>query len=161
MPVKPVRVILDTNVVVRGIGNHLSPSGRVLELCDQRMIVPLVSRAVIREYREILNDPQVIQHYPQVNPRMVESHLKRLAYLADMIRQVNIRFPFPRDPKDAKFIELAIAGNAGIIITCDRDILSLPEGADDVSRRFRRRLPVIQVLRPDIFLQWIMRPLAN
>lgn len=34
---------------------------------------------------------------------------------------VNISVDFPRDPKDAKFLECAIASNADYLVTGDRD----------------------------------------
>ena len=38
--------------------------------------------------------------------------------------------PYTRDPKDDKFVACALAGNAGYVVTLDRDILAL--GLDSV-----------------------------
>ena len=155
MPTRPFRVVLDTNVMVRGVGNSRSPSGQVLALCDQRVVIPLISRPVLAEYRTVLNDPAIGSRYSDLSTTKVETELARLAYLGDLIRKNNVRFAFPRDPKDSKFIELAIAGGAGAIVTGDRDMLDLPKGRDEVSKRFRQRLPGIHVMRPEVFLDWI------
>jgi putative PIN family toxin of toxin-antitoxin system len=147
--------------MVRAIGNRESPSGRVLDLCDRRVAVPLVSRPVIAEYRETLNDPQVVRFFPTLHPAKVEAQIERLLYLGDRIRNMDVRFAFPRDPKDAKFIELAIVGAAAAIVTCDHDLLALSTGYDEVSKRFRRRLPLTHVVRPEVFLHWLNQPIVN
>ena len=154
MPPPPVRVVLDTNVMVRGLGNSQSPSGQILEFCDRRMVIAMVSRVVLAEYRNILNDPEVVAKYPSFSAMKVEAQLARLAYIGDMIRNTRVRFEFPRDPKDAKFVELAIAGEAAAIITGDRDLLALPTGRDETAKRFRQRLPSTVVVRPDVFFRW-------
>jgi uncharacterized protein len=40
------------------------------------------------------------------------------------IVDVNVSVDFPRDPKDAKFLECAVAANADYFITGDRDFTS-------------------------------------
>jgi len=126
----------------------------VLAFCDQRLVIPLISGAVLSEYRTVMGDPDVLARYPELSPTKVETVLTRLTYVGDVIRHKRVRFTFPRDPKDAKFIELAIAGGATAIVTCDRDFLDLPTGRDEASKRFRQRLPMIQVVRPEAFVQW-------
>jgi predicted nucleic acid-binding protein len=46
------------------------------------------------------------------------------------------------------FVELAIVGSATHIVTFDPDLLSLSTDRTDAAKRFRQRLPGIQVLRP-------------
>ena len=154
MPTWPVRTVLDTNVMVRGISHASSPSGRVLALCDRRMTVPLISGVVLAEYRMVLGDPKIVARYPEITNMKVETVLARLQYVGDIFRETRVRFTFPRDPKDAKFIELAIAGGATAIVTCDQDLLELPAGRDDAAKRFRQRLPTTQIMRPEDFVRW-------
>jgi hypothetical protein len=45
-----------------------------------------------------------------------------------------------RDPKDNKFLEVAVSGHAAVIVTGDRDLLDLADGFDDVRSR-----PLVEV----------------
>ncbi|MEA5489629.1 putative toxin-antitoxin system toxin component, PIN family [Pseudanabaena sp. CCNP1317] len=56
---------------------------------------------------------------------------------------VSISVDFPRDPKDAKFLECAIAANAAYLITGDRDF-------DDISD-----LQNTQVVSASMFLEMV------
>jgi predicted nucleic acid-binding protein len=76
----------------------------------------------------------------------VETAIARLRFRGDYLRRVTERFHYPRDPLDAKFIELAIAGRATHLITHDADLLDLPHGRDDAAKRFRQRLPNLEVI---------------
>jgi putative PIN family toxin of toxin-antitoxin system len=145
------RIVLDTNIVLRAFINLSSESGRIIKACEERRVVPLISRTVLVEYRFVLADPQLLSRYPQLNLPEVAVALERLLYVADIYRRVTERFIFPRDPKDAKLIELALAGRATQLISTDEDLLDLPNGRDDAARRFRQRLPGIEVMTPNEF----------
>lgn len=153
MPATPHRLVVDTNVLLRGLINIRSTSGRVLNACDARSVVIVLSNAALSEYRAVLTDPVVVGPYPELTRRKVELVLRRLRYVGDVIRSVGVRFEFPRDPKDAKWIELAIAGRATHIISVDNDLLSLSTGRGDASKRFRQRLPGVDVIEPGEFLR--------
>ncbi len=152
MPVSPFRVILDTNIVVRGLLNPRSDSGRILLACEDRSIVAVLSRQLLAEYRYVLADPPLVRRYPELEPKKVRTAIERLAYLGDVLRTVRTRFEYPRDPGDEKLIELAIAGQATHLITTDRDLLDLPAGRGDASHRFRQRRRGLQVVGPEQFV---------
>jgi putative PIN family toxin of toxin-antitoxin system len=144
--------VLDTNILLRALINSSSASGKILALCDRRQIVPVISKPLVREHRYVLTHPSVNVRYPQLTPDVVEVALARLVYVGDVLRNVNVRFIYPRDPKDSKLIEAALAGAATHLLTYDSDLLDLPSGHDDASKRFRQRLPRLIVLKPEVFL---------
>ena len=135
--------------MVRGLVYHGSASGQILTSCEQRRLIPLLSKAVLYEYLDVLLDPELTNRYPQLTPEKIESVLSRLSYIGDRIRGARKQFKFPRDPKDEKIVDLAFAGRASHIITCDRDLLDLPHGNDAAARNFRRLLPRVVVLEPE------------
>jgi len=96
-----------------------------------------------------------VQRYPVLNSRLVEVTLMRLRYVADYIARPDARFEYLRDPLDAPFIELAIAGQATHIVSFDKDLLSLPDGRGEASKRFRQRLRGVNVVRPEQLLDLI------
>jgi putative PIN family toxin of toxin-antitoxin system len=147
-----LRLVLDTNILLRGLINARSASGRIVDACDRRRVLMLLSRPLLAEYRGVLTDPGIVERYPELTTPKVEIVLRRLQYVGEVLRAVKARFDDPRDPKDSKVIELAIAGDATHIVSADNDLLSLPAGRGDAARRFRQRLPGTEVLGADDFL---------
>jgi len=151
VPSTAYRLILDTNIVVRGFINLECASGRILRACQRRLVVPVLSRAVLTEYRSVLRRPSILAKYPELeNPRIGDA-IERLLYVSEFHRRVGVRFSFPRDPKDSPFLELAIAASATHLITTDNDMLSLVSGRDDASKRLRQRTAT-RIVRPEDFI---------
>jgi putative PIN family toxin of toxin-antitoxin system len=151
VPPSQYRIVLDTNIVIRGFVNRRSASGEILMACEQRRAIPLLSKPVLDEYRSIIRRPAIVQRYPELKRTEVEVSLERLLYVSDFYGSITRRFSFPRDPKDAPFLELAITGHATHLITADNDLLALAGGRDETSKRFRRQIPGISVVKPEEF----------
>lgn len=149
----PLRVILDTNVMLRGLVSSTSAAAEVLASADDRQFITLLSRPVIAEYREILLGEELTRRFPSLTRKRVETAIARLRFRGEYLRRVTERFHYPRDPLDAKFIELAIAGRATHLVTHDSDLLDLPHGRDDAAKRFRQRLPNLQVMESMEFIR--------
>lgn len=147
------RVVLDTNVLLRGMLSARSPAGQVLRCCEDRDCVVLTSKALIGEYRAVLLDAEIAARFPVLTGRTVELTLRRLRYIGDYIANPKVRFSYPRDPRDEKLIQLAIAGQATHMVSMDEDLLTLPASRSDAGRRFRQRIPHLHVLKPQAFMQ--------
>jgi len=152
MPLSRVRLILDTNTLLRGIARPESASGRLLDAVLERKMLLLTSRAVMDEYRTILLDKKIMARYPHVSARTIAGTLRAMTYLSDTVDAEATRFGFPRDPKDEKFLTLAIAGRASHLITFDNDLLSLPTSHTDAAKRLRQRLPHLRIQMSGDFL---------
>jgi len=140
------RVVLDTNILVRGIVSGGSPAATILAAADERRFTLLLSKPVLREYSSVLSALVLSKRFASLTPATIEVLLERLRYLADYQREINVRFLFPRDPADRPFLELAIAGGATHLVTADPDLLGLPAGRDDSAKRLRRRCPNLRVV---------------
>ena len=149
----PYRVVLDTNSLLSGLANSESAAGRVLDLCERRRVLLLLSRPVQREYRSVLASVELVRRNPEITPEAVELVLRRLRYTGEYFGHLRTRFRFDRDHDDEPFIELAIGGSASHLVTSDNDLLSLGTGHDEAARRFRQRMPRIRVVRPPAFLR--------
>lgn len=143
-----MRIVLDTNVVFRAFANSASLSGQILDLCENRKLLLILSRPVLLEYFTTLTHERTIERYPAFKPEIIRKALDRIRYHSEYVRQIPATFRFDRDPADAKFVELAIAGSAVCIVTVDRDLLSLRSSRTDAGKRFRQRLPNIAVVAP-------------
>jgi predicted nucleic acid-binding protein len=62
-------------------------------------------------------------------------------------------FNFSRDPKDSKYLNLAIAGSAELVVSRDNDLLDLMRSTDAESTAFRTAYPNIRIVDPVAFLQ--------
>jgi putative PIN family toxin of toxin-antitoxin system len=76
VPHHAYRLVLDTNVVVRGFINLNSISGRIITRCQMRRIIPLLSSAVLEEYRQVLTHPALLERYPELRRQDIDLRQK-------------------------------------------------------------------------------------
>ena len=153
MPTDGLRLVLDTNVLLAGLVSKSSASQRVIDSLQARKAIPLLSPPVIAEYRTVLLHPAITAKFAKLTTRRVELAIHRLRYVGDEYRTIRVKFEFERDPRDAMFVELAIAGDATHLVTMDSDLLSLPAARTDAGKRFRQRLPNLAVQSPQSFIE--------
>jgi putative PIN family toxin of toxin-antitoxin system len=118
----PPRVVLDTNVVVSALLFGGGPAARVRAGWQAGAFVPLASAATARELVRVLA-------YPKFK-LAAEEQEDLLADYMPWARVVRIpdpppRVPACRDPHDLAFLHLAVAGDAQVIVSGDKDVLAL------------------------------------
>ena len=113
-------VVVDTNVYVSRLLNPLSVPGRAVAkaLEEDRL---LVSTATLMELQVVLRRPKFAPYIP---PGYVESFLEQVLSVAIPI-EIHAPIRACRDPRDDKFLEVAVHGRADAIVTGDRDLLEL------------------------------------
>jgi putative PIN family toxin of toxin-antitoxin system len=113
-----VRVVLDSNVVVSAL-LFTGISSKLVPLWQDNVISVLVSRAIVEEYLRVLSYPKF---------KLSEGDIKSLIQ-EELLPYVEVVKPgrrlrvVDRDPSDDKFVECAVAGKAGVIISGDKDLL--------------------------------------
>jgi putative PIN family toxin of toxin-antitoxin system len=105
----PIRLVLDTNIVLRGLLNTRSASGKILEAVEKHIITLVLSKPLLAEYRAVLTDKVVVDRFPELTTERVEVALRRFRYFGEYLRATQARFDFARDPRDEKLLELAIS----------------------------------------------------
>ena len=133
-----MRFVFDTNVLVSAL---LLPASKPREALDWalRKGQILLSLTVLAELYEVLSRSQFRRY---VDEEDIRSFLAALTREAEWI-EVNEEIAACRDPKDNKFLELAVSGCGTHIITGDSDLLVL--------NPFRG----IQILSPHVFLKLV------
>ncbi len=115
-----LRTVIDTGVAVSAV---LLPRSLPRQAFDAAAACGrlLVSRATVAELDEVLRRPKFDRYIPE------EKRLEFLAALVQQAEQVDVTEVITacRDPKDNKFLELAVSGRASQIITGDGDLLVL------------------------------------
>jgi uncharacterized protein len=115
-----LRVVFDTNVFVSALLLPESKPRAVLDFVLSRGKV-LVSLPVLNELSEVLARKHLRRYIDEEDVRAFFSALSREAEWVE----TSITVTACRDPKDNKFLELAIAGCATHVVTGDGDLLDL------------------------------------
>jgi putative PIN family toxin of toxin-antitoxin system len=114
------RIVLDTNVVVSAaLLPRSAPRQAVDKAVENGQI--LISLDVIAELDEVLRRPK-LDRYLSEDDRI--EFLSALINEAEVV-EVHEVIHACRDEEDDKFLELAISGQADLIVTGDRDLLIL------------------------------------
>jgi putative PIN family toxin of toxin-antitoxin system len=120
----PLRVVLDTNVVLSALVFGAGMAGRLRLGWQQGVFVPLVSTATVQELIRVLA-------YPKFRLSRLEQDELLADYLpptqAVRIPQLRPTVPECRDPLDVPFMHLAVAGKAKVLVSGDRDLLALAD----------------------------------
>ena len=120
----PLRVVLDTNVVLSALVFGAGTAGRLRLGWQQCAFAPLVSTATVQELIRVL-----------AYPKFGLSRSEQDELLADYLPHTQaVRIPVPpptvpkcRDPLDVPFMHLAVAGKAKVLVSGDHDLLALAD----------------------------------
>ena len=125
-----VRVLLDTNVVLSALVFGGGAAERVRQAWQWDRVRPLVSAATVQELLRVL-----------AHPKFHLSSSEQDELLADYLPHAEtVRIPQPpprvpdcRDPFDLPFMHLALVGRAQMLVTGDRDLLSIAAQFERIS----------------------------
>lgn len=114
------RLVLDTDVLVSRL---LLPDGTAARAVDHALArgVLLASEETLAELVEVLNRPR-FDRYVSIADR--RNFLRLLGGVARIV-PITHRVTACRDPKDDKFLHVALNGEADTIVSGDRDLLVL------------------------------------
>ena len=152
MTMKKSRVVFDCMIFLQAVTSDKSLAFRLFEYFENGSFTVYVSNAVLAEITEVLNRPFVRTANPSITNEYVEDFLKRFLMRARSIKSVPPKFKYSRDPKDEKYINLAIEAEADYLISHDRDLLDLMTGIDDECKQFRQRFRHLKIIQPVDFL---------
>ena len=114
------RVVIDTNVYVSRLIREQSIPGQAVGRA-WREAVTLTSAAILEELRIVLHRPKFARY---IRTEKIEPYIEKVgAFGLVLVNLPPIRAC--RDPKDDKFLEVAVHGRADVIVTGDLDLLAL------------------------------------
>lgn len=128
--IAPLRVVLDTNVVLSALVFGGGAAGRVRRAWQHGAVLPLASTATVKELVRVL-----------AYPKFCLSQAEQDELLADYLPYTKtVRIPQPppqvpacRDVLDAPFMHLAVAGRAHVLVSGDQDLLAIAEAFEQAS----------------------------
>ena len=131
-----MRCVLDTNVFVSALLAPRSKPRAALDRVHQQGTI-LLSFATLTELYEVLSRAQFRRYIDKEDIRRFLAALTREAHWIE----VDVQICACRDPKDDKFLSLAVSGQATHIVSGDADLLAL------------HPFQGIQILAPSEFLE--------
>lgn len=115
-----MRCVFDTNVLVSALLLPDSKPRKALDLALQKRSV-LLSFATLSELYEVLSRRKFHSYIAEED---IRRFLAALTREADWV-EVHAQIAASRDPRDNKFLELAVSGSATHIVTGDKGLLTL------------------------------------
>jgi putative PIN family toxin of toxin-antitoxin system len=119
--VLPLRVVLDTNLLVSYLLTQGRTMARIIDYWESGNIVVVVSPALVEELTEVVQRPR-LRRQMTVDPQLLIDLVS-----SDAVHtRGDLAFPgASRDPKDDKFLACAVEGEAAYLVSGDEDLLSL------------------------------------
>lgn len=115
-----MRLVFDTNVIVSAVMLPDSVPAQAIAKGELGGVI-LYSEDTLRELLHVLERPKL---QPYVENGFIEEFYARIRMSWHSVPIVQ-RVQDCRDPKDDKFLELVLNGNANVLVTGDRDLLFL------------------------------------
>lgn len=114
------RVVVDTNVLVSQLVLPFSVPDEAVRKAVTRGRL-LFSDSTMKELADVLSRPKFDRYVSSENREQFLSGLCSIGEFVPIIRRVHEC----RDPKDDKFLEVALNGKADLILTGDADLLAM------------------------------------
>lgn len=115
-----LRFVFDTNVTISAALLKTSAPRQALDLA-RRLGKILMSWPTMAELQEVLGRKRFDKYISENERMLFLEALAREATLVDTIETITNC----RDPKDNKFLEVAVEGNAACLVSGDKDLLTL------------------------------------
>jgi uncharacterized protein len=114
------RFVVDTNVLISALLFKTSVPFLAIELVEKQGII-LYSEATLNELEQVLNRKKFNKYLSLEDRQLFLLKFISSSQLVSITENITVC----RDEKDNKFLELAISGNANVIVTGDMDLLVL------------------------------------
>jgi putative PIN family toxin of toxin-antitoxin system len=155
-----VEAVFDCNVFLQAASREKRVAAECLRFVEKCLVRLYVCKDVLAEVEDVLNRPEIRNHFQTLSDEIVEAFLLRLQKMSKIIRSVPKEFSYSRDPDDEVYINLAVRAEADYLVSHDKDLLDLMTAYTIEAKEFRQRFRHLQVIEPLEFLE-MMRKLES
>ena len=148
-------VVFDCMIFLQGLIKKRGAAVECLEAFENGDVKLFVSEEILREIGDVLTRSKLQAKFSLLTAERVEKLLLTLRQKAVLVKNVSSLFNYSRNPKDEKYINLAVEAQADYIVSRDRDLLDLMTDFTDEAKEFRQRFRSLKVIEPKEFLQII------
>jgi putative PIN family toxin of toxin-antitoxin system len=112
--------VIDTNLWISFL---LTPGGTAAKAVEHGLLwgIPLMSEATLTELSDVLSRSKFDPYVTREDRQQFLLHIGGVVRIISVTRKISAC----RDPKDDKFLDVAINGEADLILTGDQDLLDL------------------------------------
>jgi len=107
-----MRIVLDTNVLVSGLHNPNGAPGRIIDLILGARIQVLYDDRILAEYLDVLARPRLA-----IEPSVAQSVVRYMRLSGEQVLALPLDKDTLPDPDDLPFAEVAITGEADMLVT--------------------------------------------
>jgi putative PIN family toxin of toxin-antitoxin system len=147
------RVVFDCMIYLQATASESSPAAALLRMLDDNTISLFLSNDILDEVRDVLSRPKIRQKNPRITDQRVDALLTSLTEKGTLIESIPKHFSYERDPKDEKYINLAVEADAAYLVSRDNDLLDLMREDLAAGKDFRQQFPTLTLLNPVAFLR--------
>jgi putative PIN family toxin of toxin-antitoxin system len=116
-----MRVILDTNILLSGILSPLGAPAKLLYAWERKIFTLVACDALIAEFRDVAGRPFFRARLRASVAELLAAGLRDFSFYCRDLPPG----PIAPDPKDSYLLAMAEAGQAGFLVTGDKELLSL------------------------------------
>jgi uncharacterized protein len=118
-----INAVIDTNILVSAAIKPRGEAGRIIVHLRYNEFTLLYSGALLEELVAVLNRPALRDKY-RLTPHYLHAFLHLIRLRGEKIEPTR-QITACRDPKDNMFLEVALSGQADLIVSRDGDLLDL------------------------------------
>ena len=118
-----MRAVIDTNILVRAVIKPSGTVGPVLLRLRHGDYTLLYAQSLLEELIDVLNRPRIRNKY-RLTDQDIQTVVSLILLRGEAVAPQE-RITACRDPKDDKFLEVAVSGRADVIVSGDEDLLVL------------------------------------
>jgi putative PIN family toxin of toxin-antitoxin system len=141
----PLQAVYDCNVLVQALISNRGPAYAAVEAAGDGRVGLFHSPHVVDELRRVAARPSLAIRFSLTEKR-VDDFVELLGRCSHCMTAVPHVFDLARDPDDAHYVDLAIAAKAQLIVSRDRDLISLSDLTRPEGQEFALRFPNLQVV---------------
>jgi putative PIN family toxin of toxin-antitoxin system len=142
-----IAAVFDCMIFLQAATSDQGPAFACLSFVESNVVRRYLSPAILAEVRDVLTRPKILAKFPHLTPERVDLFLQKLASISIVTADVPDAGVALRDPDDLPYLSLALATNAGYVVSRDRDLLDLM-----TDHAFVGRFPQLQIVDPVAFL---------
>jgi putative PIN family toxin of toxin-antitoxin system len=109
-------IVIDTSVLISALIGEEGPSREILRRSLKGEYKPLINNALLSEYEDVSSRKRILDRCP-LNPQEIRELLNSLYSVCQWVSVYFLWRPNLKDEGDNFLIELALAGNADVIIS--------------------------------------------
>ncbi len=131
-----IRAVLDTNVIVSGILTEKGAPAKILKAWFEDRFHLVTSGTILEELRRILRYPKISRRHGWSDAQVLE-FVEDVTGLAILVPGELRLAVVSEDPSDDRYLECAVEGEAGDVVSGDRHLVRLAqyEGVEILSPR--------------------------